>query len=333
MLGQLHLKYLTPTRDGRVVVRGRGFYLGVFSSVGKAKAAIAKQLKVPIGKLPLRKRTQTSAVVSTRYRHVYSYGRHGPMVARIGPKYLGSFSSAAAAAAAVAREMSKTGKTTVSAKSLLKAQGKQEGPKFAKMRFRIIKRIFKHWRPNDLVSSQKLSKLRQARLLVAAPGPLWNYFILGKETKYRLGVLSGWARLSSGEKAALGVVGDVSMFGKPESIAAARTIYTVLRDAAGKLNGDLDEHDYWAKHTHTGVTHHSGWLPMLQRLKILKKVTAARRRAVEEGGERERESRESERWREKPCSLPRVRWDGKVGIYGWMRSRDMERERERERTG
>ena len=274
------LMHVTPTRDNKIVVRGRGFYLGVFSSVGKAKAALAKHLQVPIGKLPVRRSVAVSSL--SRYRHVYAV-RRGLYVAKIGPTYLGTFNSPAEAAAAAALELSKKKRKKVSATSLQKVKGNQQGPKFVKARFRALKSIFKHWRPNDLVSSQKLSKLHQARLLVAAPGPLWNFFILGKETQFRLRVLSGWAQLSLGKKVALGIVGNAAMFGKPESIAAAKNIYSVLRDAAGKMTGVIDEHDYWATHTHTGVRHHSGWLPLLQRLKIIKKVTAAaQRRAVQE---------------------------------------------------
>ena len=93
------------------------------------------------------------------------------------------------------------------------------------------------------------------------------YFILGKETAFRRAILSGWAALGSGKQVVLGCIADSTMVGKPESIDAARAIYSILRDAAGKLNGEIEEHEHWAKHVHVGVNYHSGWLPLLLRLR------------------------------------------------------------------
>ena len=55
------------------------------------------------------------------------------------------------------------------------------------------------------------------------------YFILGKETAFRRAILSGWAALGSGKQVVLGCIADSTMVGKPESIDAARAIYSILR--------------------------------------------------------------------------------------------------------
>ena len=278
------LKHLCPGRDGSITVRLRSadklHYLGSFKSeeAGKAKKALANFLKVPVGKLP-RKRPRAAAVrKAAKYRYVY-YNAAGVIYAKIGKAYLGSFETEVAAAEAIAQYLKKKKKKEdqVSINALEKTGARQEGPQQASARFQLLKSIFSKWLPNDLVSSCNLGKTRVARLLVAAPGPLWMYFILGKETNFRRAILSGWAALDSGKQVGLGSVADSTMFGKPESIDAARAIYNVLLDAVGKINGDIQEHEYWAKHVHVGVNHHSGWLPLLLRLRILEKVSGKKR--------------------------------------------------------
>ena len=92
------------------------------------------------------------------------------------------------------------------------------------------------------------------------------------------GMGRGMHDLDVEEQARLGIVADKSMVGKPESIKSARAIYNILRGAAGKLDGDAEEHDYWAKHVHVGVNHHSGWVPLLLRLKVIRKVAGNKKR-------------------------------------------------------
>ena len=43
----------------------------------------------------------------------------------------------------------------------------------------------------------------------------------------------------------------------------------VLSFAIMQLNGS--DRTYWGRHCHVGVNHHAGWLPVMQRLKVLKK--------------------------------------------------------------
>ena len=192
--------------------------------------------------------------------------------------YLGKFTTETLAADAVARHQGKK------VEGSSKKSARHEGPQKAKVRIQILKAIFRKWVPNDLTSSCILGKERVARLLAVAPGPLWMYFILGKETAFRRAILSGWAALGSGKQVVLGCIADSTMVGKPESIDAARAIYSILRDAAGKLNGDIEEHEHWAKHVHVGVNYHSGWLPLLLRLRILKKVSGGKRTRMREIG-------------------------------------------------
>ena len=275
-------KHVYPGRDGWVTVRVRKgeelHYVGSFRSTEPdvAKKELAKFLKVPVAMLPrkekrsvvVRKKARRKRVA--RHRHVY-YNDAGVIFAIAGKTYLGTFETEVAAAAAVAQHL------TCTVKALVKKAARRERASNALVRFQVLKSVFSEWLPNDLVSSCQLGKELVARQLVVAPGPLWMYFILAKETSFRRAILSGWAALGGGRQVGLGNVAESTMHGTPETIDAAYDIYSVLRDAAGKLNGEIQEHVYWARHVHVGVNYHAGWLPLLLRLRILGKVRGRKR--------------------------------------------------------
>ena len=49
----------------------------------------------------------------------------------------------------------------------------------------------------------------------------------------------------------------------------------VLSGACRRMKGK--DRSFWYRHVHRGVTHHSGWLPLMQRLRIIKKTSRADR--------------------------------------------------------
>ena len=158
--------------------------------------------------------------------------------------YLGKFTTETLAADAVARHQGKK------VEGSSKKSARHEGPQKAKVRFQILKAIFRKWIPNDLTSSCILGKER----CEAARGC----------TRSAVDVLHPLVRRRP--------FGERFSQGKPES-STPRVPSTASSEHGHEItstsmsNCEIEEHEHWAKHVHVGVNYHSGWLPLLLRLR------------------------------------------------------------------
>ena len=244
--------------------RGYGFtarvkkrhYLGSFRTIGAAANAVAIHLGVDRKELP-KKRANQAKKTHTYSTQRYVYTNGGKFEARQGNTYYGRFDTQKKAAAAIPNLNKK------------RVRSKREHVAVSKKRFTVLKRIFKTFRPADVSHIQTFRKANP--LFCKAPGPLHMAVILGKEKSWRDAVLQEWSKLSAEKRLLMGMLAT----GNPQDalvLAAARNAHHVLAEACRAMTTvEIDEQKYWSMHVNRNVTHHSGWLPLMQRVKILRK--------------------------------------------------------------
>ena len=283
------LKYFTQGRDGSIMVRTGSHYVGSFkaSEAGKAKKALANFLKVKVQDLPRKDVKLKSVRKTSKYRYVYRNST-GTIYARVGTVYLGRFTTETLAAEAVARHQRKGKKKDIEGSSKKKS-AHHEGPQKAKVRFQILKAIFRKWVPNDLTSSYILGKERCeaargcTRSAVDVLHPLVRRRPFGERFSQggrRLAVVSrlSWVALR------------IRPWWVSRSPSTPRVPSTASSEHGHEItstsmsNCEIEEHEHWAKHVHVGVNYHSGWLPLLLRLRILKTVSGGKRTRMREIG-------------------------------------------------
>ena len=195
------------------------------------------------------------------------YRRGGHVYVKVGKHYLGTYTSEVKAAEAVSKKLK------MKSTSFLRQASRREVEPDAVSRFVLLKQMFTWWKQADLVS---LCELRGKEAeFVRALGPLWSYCTEGKETPFRKALVSEWKKLRTEKQVSLGILSDTSAGKTPAARAAGQVVYQALLGAAQQLKGKNRE--YWSKHVHTNVRHHSGWLPMLvKRARVLRKVRSSR---------------------------------------------------------
>jgi hypothetical protein len=128
----LHCKCIYKGMNGAFLVRTSDQYVGTFYSSGEATSALATHLGVHRTELPQRQRVCRSGRTS-KYQNVFAT-KVGGFEVRIGGKYLGRYSSEAAAATVVRNQLG-----TVAIRKRAKRETRADGIR----RFRVLKLIFK----------------------------------------------------------------------------------------------------------------------------------------------------------------------------------------------
>ena len=96
---------------------------------------------------------------------------------------------------------------------------------------------------------------------------------------WRDAVLKAWSKTPANKRLQMCVCVCVLAGGDPKDAEvrdAAKTAHQVLAHACRSMTSTkTEEKRYWSTHVNRNVNHHSGWLPLMQRAKILAKTSKA----------------------------------------------------------
>lgn len=255
--GDIPYRHMYRSASG-VVVRCSGDYVGTFGKVSDATQALARHLGVAKKDLPLRKAMIKKAAVSTS-KNVYING--GMYEARVGNKYFGRFTSQKQAVAALPKH-----------KAQSKTRSKRESGAVTRKRFMVLKRIFKTFRPADVVH---MATFRCSNpVFCRSPGPLGVAATLGKEASWRGAVLKAWSKTPAEKRLQMCLMAHGDAKNKQVQEATQAAHQALVNACCAMVDVKIEERQYWSKHVNRGVTHHSGWLPLMLRAKILSKTRA-----------------------------------------------------------
>lgn len=250
--------------SGKTIVRQNGQVIGTYSSERRAAVALANHLGVEVRDLKRRETRQTTQQAPAMVRGVYG-ARGGKFEVRLHGQYRGRFESAASA--------SKHAAKIVGAKTCLSR--KVDRVELAAKRFASAKETFKTWRPADM---KDLIELRKTNALFCiAPGPLYILAIVGKERAWRAALLRLAQGLPPSTRANLcALSGKIGADAGAQRVrtAVAQDLHRLLVAACHAMTARSDEEKaYWVRHVNRNVSHHAGWLPLMQRMGILSKTT------------------------------------------------------------
>jgi len=260
--------------SGKYFVRKDGKVIGTYDSEEQAARALAQHTNVQVRDLKTRTTTQVvgktaPSMVSGVYKCT-----DGKFEVRSKGQYCGRFVTEGAASKIFAKIAG------VRPRASKKAAG------FWAKRFRTAKKTFKTWRPADI---KDLIEVRKSEpLFCLAPGPLYIIAVVGKEKAWRAAVV----RLARGlpDKTKANLCALSSRIGQNPGAVAIRTavakdLHKLLIDACQLMTKRTsEEQEYWARHVNRNVAHHAGWLPLMQRMKILAKTTQTDKSRLVFGG-------------------------------------------------
>ena len=204
--------------------------------------------------------------VAKRPRHAvaYVYKRGDKYMAQVGGKYLNMWDSEAEAQKVVEKYLGGPSKKkkrscTVSLDDWI-------------VRFRLIQRQFKDWLPADVTGAVDMRQ--QNPDFAWSSGILYHIALRGKETKFRELMVQVWSRLPKDDQACLQGLGSVR---STENDRAAKLIHAICCEVASRMQGrSAAERNWWTLNIHRMVGHHSGWLPLLQQLNVIRKTPACK---------------------------------------------------------
>ena len=258
--------------SGKFIVRRDGLVIGTFAGEQQAARALAAHMCVGVGDLKKRVKKQHTIPQTAPAMASGVYQAHGgKFEARLKIKgtrrfkYCGRFDTAEDATKNLARI---SGARPCASK-------KVDRVKLAAKRFRTAKGTFKTWRPADM---QDLIQVRKKEpLFCIAPGPLYMIVVNGKEKFWRATIVRLARQLPANTKANLSALS--SRIGAGDHARGVRTkvaqdVYRLLADACRAMTKrPAKEQAYFVRHVNRNVTHHAGWLPVMQRMGILAKTT------------------------------------------------------------
>ena len=138
----------------------------------------------------------------------------------------------------------------------------------------LLKRIFAGWRPADILDVVQFRKKEQ--LLARTPGPMYLVAVQGKEAGWRSIVARLTKKMAAPKRLNMSfLIGHTpDQDSKRLRVGAAKDVHGVLAAATKSMVcRTARERSYWSKHVNKNVTHHSGWLPLMQRIHILAKTS------------------------------------------------------------
>ena len=101
-------------------------------------------------------------------------------------------------------------------------------------------------------------------------GILYHIALRGKETKFKELMVKVWTRLLKDDRACLQRLGSAQ---SSENCRAAKLIHAICCEVASRMQGrSAAERNWWQLNVHRMVGYHAGWLPLMQQLKIIRKV-------------------------------------------------------------
>ena len=251
--------------SGKIIVRQDGQVIGSYSTERLAALALADHMGVEVRDLKRRETRQTTQQAPPMVRCVYGT-RSGKFEVRVGGKYRGRFDSATSASKHAAK-IAGAKKTCLSKKV--------DRVKLAAKRFASAKETFKTWRPADMKDLIEVRK--KNALFCIAPGPLYMLAIVGKERAWRAALLRLAPGLPLNTRANLHALsGKIGPDAGAQRVrtAVAQDLHRLLVAACHAMTARSDqEKAYWVRHVNRNVSHHAGWLPLMQRMGILSKTT------------------------------------------------------------
>ena len=184
-------------------------------------------------------------------------------------------------------------------------------------RFKALKKIWRNWLPAD--AAHQVAFRKEDAVFARAPGPLYCIAVLGKEPVFRNLVRQGWHELSAEKQLRLCLLSGAGSGDASEEKAAGRDAHQVsggetpravvtssrgsevcfaVADARNtivracfaqvmvnvcrsmvRMEADRDA-KFWQMQVNKNVNHHAGFLPLTQRLRIIKKVGPAKKKAA-----------------------------------------------------
>ena len=127
---------------------------------------------------------------------------------------------------------------------------------------------------------QDLIEVREKEALFCiAPGPLYMIAVNGKEKVWRAAIVRFARQLPASTKANLRALSsrigsDAGDHARDVRTVVAKAVYRILVDACQAMTKrSAKEQAYFVRHVNRSVTHHAGWLPVMQRMGILAKTT------------------------------------------------------------
>lgn len=240
---------------GKILVRYKGVVVGTYASEKAAAPPLAARMGMEVNDLPMRARAEVRPTPGGVY---FNYGR---FEVRRNGEYHGRYETAKKAALKLAVIAQHRPATKVEARSC------------NKKRFKELKRIFKNWRPADITDLIQTRKKQE--LFCLAPGPLYVLAIMGKEGPWRAAIVRLTRKMSASKR-----VNMCALTGRtgpdPASCAAkaaaAKDVHGILVAACKAMaRRPIRERKFWNT-VNKNVSHHSGWLPVMQRIGILAKT-------------------------------------------------------------
>ena len=207
----------------------------------------------------------------------YVYRRKKKFLAQVGIKYLGLHATEKAAKGAVIKYLqSRKPRASLQSTKLKKPRSTFQMAKLKKARSKVSKLanwvqrfdvlvndIFKGWVPADYVGIIKLRKSKPEFTMCSSV--LYSIAIRGKEWPFRKAVSECWQALSAKDKTDLWLL---ESHVPTESARAARVVHKVCAAAVRSMT--KEDRTFWNASTNRHVGHHSGWVPLMRRLGIIK---------------------------------------------------------------
>jgi hypothetical protein len=206
------------------------------------------------------KKDMATKLTEEQCKTPYVYKRHFKYLAQVGSKYLKMWATEKDAKKAVEKYLG----CKVSKKLRSVAVNLDKWIE----RFKLIQDKFKDWYPADFTNAVEM-RLQNPDFAWSS-SILYHIALRGKEAKFRELMVQAWTNLPKDDRACLQCLGSVR---SSENSRAAKLIHACCSQVASRMQGrSAAERDWWKRNVHRMVGFHSGWLPLLQQLKIIRKV-------------------------------------------------------------